>query len=439
MSKASLTTFSLSDRSAYLLICFLGICSYFTAFGHDFQSLWDDQWVAINSYTEGGLTYSNLYRIISEFYRGQYAPINQLYYSTLYHIFGYNAFAFHAGSIFFHILNAILVFLFIKRLSAVLKVSLDKASLISLVTAVLFVIHPVTVESVAWIAASKVAIYAFFYLLALVSYLNYLNNKNWKTFILVIVFFLLSFGAKEQAVTLPVCLVLIDFLYKRDFRNKQVYLEKLPFFVLAILFGYVTMLSQQAHDEGVLSYKPQYPFYQRIVFASYAVVEYLTKSLIPIKLSYIYPFPIQIGEKLPIRFWIYPAISGVILVLVYSNFRNRILIFWSSFFLLHVGVALHIIPIGRFTITADRYAYISLIAVCFAISYLIIYLWQIKPVYKYTLLSVYALILFSYSMQRVKVWKNSDTLKRDMREILKNRKENNSVNNNYFFNKNQKQ
>ncbi|MGJ1395467.1 MULTISPECIES: hypothetical protein [Sphingobacterium] len=430
MSKAALIKFIQSDRFAYLLICFLGICSYFTAFGHDFQTLWDDQWVAINSYTAEGVTYSNLYRIISEFYRGQYAPVNQLYYSTLYYIFGYNAFAFHAGSVFFHIFNAILVYLFIKRLSTVLKLSVDTTHLISLVTAVLFVVHPVAVESVAWIAASKVAIYAFFYLAGLLSYLNYLNNKSWLSFVLVIVLFLLSFGAKEQAVTLPVCLVLIDYLYQRDFRNKQVYFEKIPFFVLAIILGYVTMLSQQAYDEGVLSHKAQYPFYQRIVFANYAVIEYLTKCLIPIKLSYIYPFPIQIGEKLPIRFWIYPAINGVLLLLVYVNFRNRILIFWSSFFLLHLAVALHIIPIGRFTITADRYVYISLIAVCFGLTYLIICLWKFKSRYKYLLLSVYGFILFVYSIQRVRVWKNSDTLKRDMREILKNREESNSVNNN---------
>lgn len=430
MSTAISKPFYLSDRFAYFIICLVGICTYFAAFGHDFQSFWDDQWVAVNGYTEEGLTYSNLEKILLEFYHGQYAPINQLYYSTLYHFFGYNAFVFHAGSVFFHILNAILVYLLIKRLSGALTLSKETAGLISLVAAILFVIHPITVESVAWIAASKVVIYAFFYLLALLCYLNYIKNKNWLNYLLVGVFFILSFGAKEQAVTLPVCFFLIDYFYKRDFRSRQVYVEKLTFFALALLFGYITMLSQEAHNQGVLSYKPQYPLYQRVVFASYAIVEYLTKCLVPIKLSYIYPFPIQIGEALPVRFWIYPPICGVILLVAYSNFRNRMLIFWSSFFLLHLAVALHIIPIGRFTITADRYAYISLIAICFFVSYLIIHVWKFKTAYKYVLLSLYMVMLFSYSVYRVRVWENTDTLKREVREILKNRNENNSNINN---------
>src|SRR5690606_25808387 len=153
MSTSVVKSFALSDRFAYLLICFAGICAYFAAFGHDFQSFWDDQWVAVNGYTEGGLAYSNVERILLEFYRGQYAPINQLYYSTLYHFFGYNAFVFHTGSVFFHLLNGILVYLFIKRLSDVLTLPQGTVPLIPLATAVLFVVHPVTVESVAWIAA----------------------------------------------------------------------------------------------------------------------------------------------------------------------------------------------------------------------------------------------------------------------------------------------
>jgi len=161
------------------------------------------------------------------------------------------------------------------------------------------------------------------------------------------------------------------------------------------------------------------------VFASYAVTEYLTKCLVPVKLSYVYPFPIQIGEALPVRFWIYPPICAVLLTLVYDNFRNRVLVFWSSFFLLHIAVALHVIPIGRFTITADRYAYVSLIAICFAVPYLTTCLWKIKSAYRYVLLFLYAAALLSYSAHRVKVWENTDTLKREVREILKNRNEHN--------------
>ena len=102
----------------YLIISFLsvvGLIVYFPTFNNGFQLFWDDQVIVINFYTIEGLTWDNLSRVISEYYAGQYAPVNEVYYILLHHIFGYDAFWFHAASLLIHLANAVLLYFFIFR------------------------------------------------------------------------------------------------------------------------------------------------------------------------------------------------------------------------------------------------------------------------------------------------------------------------------------
>jgi hypothetical protein len=195
---------------------------YYPTFNNQFQNFWDDQWVAINHYTKDGLTRKNLWAILSEFYHGQYAPVNQLYYTLLHALFGYNAMAFHGMCLLIHILNVLLVFSLIKKLLSLNK-GFDELSVqrIAYFTAVLFAIHPFLVEAVAWIAASKIILYALFYLIALHCYLKYTVALKLKYYLLTLLFFIISFGAKEQAVTLPVCFILIDYALNRNLKTRS--------------------------------------------------------------------------------------------------------------------------------------------------------------------------------------------------------------------------
>ncbi|WP_420477533.1 hypothetical protein, partial [Noviherbaspirillum sp. ST9] len=101
---------------AIIVLVLIELLVYLPVFKLDFQTRWDDQWVAKNLYTEHGLHMDTFRAILTEFYKGQYAPLNQLYYTSLYNFFGYDPLAFHAAGFVLHALNSLLVFLFIDKL-----------------------------------------------------------------------------------------------------------------------------------------------------------------------------------------------------------------------------------------------------------------------------------------------------------------------------------
>lgn len=114
-----------------------------------------------------------------------------------------------------------------------------------------------------------------------------------------------------------------------------------------------------------------------LVYACYSFVEYLFKCIFPFKLSYLYPFPSVVGDALPSWLLVYPGLLTIALI-AFGKYiwKNSVLLFSLIFFLIHLAVALHLIPLSRFAVVADRYAYISSIGVCFALSYGVVYLFK---------------------------------------------------------------
>lgn len=399
----------------------IALAVYWPVLSGQFQVQWDDQLIVINGYTGGGLKPANLWAILTEFYVGQYAPVTQLSYSAIYAAVGYNPFWFHLLGVTLHVANVLLIYSFIKKLLTQAKATDEKAiNRIAFITALLMAVHPFLVEAVGWISASKVLVYSFFYLLAVNVYLKYLQNKSLKYYLLVVVLFALSFGGKEQAVTLPVCLLLIDYAVNRNLKDKKVWLEKLPLFLLALVFGYITLLSQKADNNGLLTDIPKYPFYQNIIFACYSLTEYAVKCLIPVKLSHLYLFPNGIGDPVPMRFWIYPVVVFIVAIAFLDFWRKKWVFFATGFFIIHLAVALHIIPISRFAIIADRYIYIASIGFFFLLAWFFNYL-LINSKTKNLALTLglfYLLGLGLYAHSYSKVWYDSTTLKKDLMKGL---------------------
>ena len=162
----------------------------------------DDQWMVFSHYTERGWTVDNLWHIFTDFYGGQYAPLAFLSYLVLYAGFGYDPFYFHMFSLLLHIGCVCLVW---KLISSLLRVhggvSEKQILYVNFITTLLFAVHPINVEAVAWISALKVLLYAFFYLLGLLCYLRYIRTSKIFYYVLTIGCFLCSFWGKEQAVT----------------------------------------------------------------------------------------------------------------------------------------------------------------------------------------------------------------------------------------------
>ena len=198
---------------------------YYPILGNQLLELWDDQWVVMNFYTDAGVSWQNLWSILTTYYHGQYAPFNEYLYLFLHEAFGYNAFYFHLASLLLHIANAFLVYLVFKKILVlvVCKNELVNRSL-PCMTAIVFLITTVNVESVAWMSASKILVYAFFYLLATVSFLRYIeSNGEKKHLVWTYLFFISSFLGKEQAVTFPVFALLLYWFLGYDLKSKEVW------------------------------------------------------------------------------------------------------------------------------------------------------------------------------------------------------------------------
>lgn len=410
--------------SLLVIVCF---SAYYPIIFNDFLYHWDDQWVAMNNYTEGGINFNNLWAIISQFYHGQYAPFNEYYYVVLYSLFGYHPLAFHLGSLLLHILNVMLVYVCIYRLFELSRIIVtENIQFVAFLTALLFAVHPFNVESVAWISASKVLVYSFFYLFATLAFLFYLERKKLKYYFLTLFFFICSFLGKEQAVSFPFWLLLIFWLCGYRLNDRKIWLSVAPFFFLSLFFGLITILSQTGGK--VLFDHEGYTMEQRIVYACYSFTEYFIKTAFPLKLSYLYPFPSVIGEPIPQWLLLYPVLLAIILFVFWKPIlTHKLWLFALFYFFIHIAITLHIISLSRFTVVADRYAYMATIVFGLVISYYFAhYFRKWKSCRKWGLLvvfSAYLLYFGVYTNIRCRVWENTDTLKKEIRELLKKRED----------------
>jgi hypothetical protein len=212
------------------LLTVIPLAVYFPVLGHDFQYYWDDQWQIINQYTEGGLSFQNIWTIFTTPYGGQYSPVTGLMHLLLYTVFGYNPFWFHAASLLLHIANTLLIFVCIERLLETGKqFEIEYKPGVAFVAALIFACHPLNVETVAWLSASKILVYTFFYLLATLAFLSYLNRGKVFFYFLTLFLFACSFGGKEQAVCFPLWLMLLYWLNGHSFKSRKVWLALMPF------------------------------------------------------------------------------------------------------------------------------------------------------------------------------------------------------------------
>ena len=410
----------------YVTLVIACILVFFPIIWHDFQTHWDDQWMVVNRYTEDGITMDNIRYVFKNFYNGQYGPINQLVYTSIYTFFGYNPAIFHLYSLLLHIINCCLLFMFLNYIVAGFKPQ-TKPSAIAFAATLLFAVHPLQVESVAWISASKIPLYTFFTLLALLSYIRFVSAQKTGFYLSSFLFFLCAFGSKEQSIVLPATLLLLDWVLRRNCIHAgsinwaPLILEKIPFILFALFAALFTQVNQSMEYSQVAGF----PFGQRLVFTCYSLVIYAKRFLLPANLMYLYPFPISSGDDLPALYLIYPIVIATTLILlcIYIKKIPRPVIFGLLFYIINMALMLHIVPMNRFMITADRYVYFASAGLFFIASwYAVPWLQNIAPIRKkwmITIVAFYLLYLGSYAHIRSHAWKNSETLKRNFFEKIR--------------------
>jgi len=391
---------SLLWLGAVLLLTFV---AYWPSLSNGFIN-WDDNWYV----TENSLmTNPTLHGILTTNVGGNYHPLTMASLVLNYKISGMDAGSYHWLNLLLHLANTALVFLFVRMLSG-------GRLWTSVVTALFFGIHPMHVESVAWVTERKDVLFAFFYLLALITYVRYLDTKRWSWLLGTWIAFVLSCASKPAAVVLPLTLLAIDWFRRRPWRS-GVWVEKIPFFAVSILAGLLTVKAQQT--VGATAASALWSLPQRVLFACYGTVMYVVKLFVPFHLSAVYPLPSTAATRLRPEFYLAAGVLAVVLpALLYLCRRVRPVVFGIAFFFINIVLVLQVLTVGA-ALMAERYTYLPYIGILFALAW-----WLDEPAgntripVKPIVAGIFLLLLpisLVQTWNRCRVWKDPETFWND--------------------------
>ena len=364
---------------------------------------WDDDFYVINNALLRGPDWAGIF---SKPVVSNYHPITIATLAINYSISGTDAWSYLFLNLLLHLVNGVLVFIFIYRISG-------QKTMVAFLTSLLFCIHPMHVESVAWVSERKDLVYTLFFILSLMQYWRYISSGKKAGLWLSFLFFSLSLLSKPAAIILPLVLFLLDYWNKRTF-NKKLLVEKIPFFIVAILFTVITIKLQSVTAMTSLDV---YPLWVRLFFACYVVMIYFFRFFVPYPLSSFHPFPAP--DNLGLAVYLSPLFIIVLaFVLVYFR-KNRLVIFGMGFFLINILLVLQLISIG-YTIVSERYTYVPYIGLAFLLMMLVEKYFRTKNKLAWPV-AILVLALFGMlSFERTKVWNNSDSLWSDVIEHYPN-------------------
>ena len=323
--------------------------------------------------------------MFTTFHASNWHPLTWLSHAIDYAIWGLNPVGHHLTSIIFHGLNTFLVVNLTIRLVNYAKTKTDvnienirhfynSPIIAGVITGLLFGLHPIHVESVAWVAERKDVLYAFFFLLSLLSYLKYIPSQKQEStghsspitrhqwYSLCLLFFILSLMSKPMAVTLPFILIILDIypLGRLDLKSAftsqyKVSIEKIPFLSLSLVSSVITILAQKSGE--AMASSEIHPLIERFLVGIRALCFYLIKMFRPIDLAPLYPYPAKVS------FFTIEYTGSVILVLsitvfcIYSWKKQKIWPAAWAYYLVTLLPVLGIVMVGE-QAAADRYTYL---------------------------------------------------------------------------------
>jgi tetratricopeptide (TPR) repeat protein len=427
--------------AAAFMAALFTILIYIPALQNDFVN-WDDPQYIYENHHIQYIDLKFFKWMFTTFHASNWHPLTWLSHAIDYAIWGLNPMGHHLTSVILHGLNTFLVFLLIMKLMESAKAKelppftpeqekqfRTKTIIVSTVTALLFGIHPIHVESVAWISERKDVLYAFFFLLSLLSYLEYSSPSAEKKkpvhYFLCLFFFILSLMSKPMAVTLPVVLIILDFYplerlqLQTSFTSQRwVIIEKAPFIMLSLVSMVLTILAHKTH--GALVPGDIYPFMSRFLLALKALVFYLYKMFLPINLAPLYPYPKKISFFAFDYIGSFIVVTGITFICISLYMKKQNI--WAGswvFYIISSLPVLGIIQIGKHS-AADRYTYIPSLGPFILFGIIIAFIWKRLDKKTYSakrnkilmlsLLTVIFVFLSFLTIKQINIWRNSITL-----------------------------
>jgi Tetratricopeptide repeat. len=355
--------------AALLTIAILG--TYWPVQKYDFVNFDDNEYVFDNPHVKTGLTFENVVWAFTKSHSANWHPLTWISHMVDCEFFGLNAGGHHLINLYIHLVNTLLLFFLLKKMTA--------ATWRSAFVAALFALHPLHVESVAWISERKDVLSTFFLFLTIGAYCDYVQRPRPASYLRTVLWFVAGLMSKPMLVTLPFLLLVLDFwplnrfpcspgLPAKHWTNvvktwwdafRLLFIEKFPLIALSIASCKVTMIVQKTAVTPIA-------LFVRMANAAISYVQYMVSMIVPWHLSVSYPYPQNISIRLCIA-----AVTILALISVAAFWRIRRFPWLCTGWLWYLGTlvpAIGIIQVGS-QVRADRYTYIPLIGLFIIISW----------------------------------------------------------------------
>ena len=400
----------------YLLLALVTIAVFWQVGSCDFISYDDPVYVRDNEHVNTGLSWENVTWAFTKSHASNWHPLTWLSHMLDCQLFGMDPGGHHLTNLFLHVANTLLLFAVLKRMTGAIWRSVFVAAA--------FALHPLHIESVAWVAERKDVLSTLFWILTMGAYLGYVNRPNKSRYVLVLVVFGLGLMAKPMLVTLPLVLLLLDYWPLGRFQKalhhnnagqdrkkirRHLLLEKIPFFVLSACSCAITFLAQQ--KGGAVMTTNIIPIDLRIANALISYAKYIGKMIWPSRLTVFYPHP---SDKLSL----WAAVLAAILLFIISVWvinlakkRGYLTVGWFWYIITLLPV-IGIVQVGLQAM-ADRYTYVPLTGL------FIIVAWGLADIstkwpYRKAVLTILSVTVLSAmaiaSRLQVRHWRNSVTI-----------------------------
>ncbi len=403
--------------SIYFALAVSTLLVFWQVRNFDFVNYDDSIYVSGNPHVLKGLTADGVIWAFTTGHAAFWHPLTWLSYMLDWQMFGLNAGGHHLVNLIFHLANTLLLFFVLKKMTNAIWQS-------AFVTA-LFALHPLHVESVAWIAERKDVLSTFFWMLTMWAYLQYTRKQGIFRYLMTLLIFALGLMAKPMLVTLPFVFLLLDYWPLNRIKHfdwqviYRLVLEKIPFIVLSIASSVIAFLTQQSSSS--ISSFDALPLKFRIGNALISYMKYIEKLFYPNRLAAFYPHPVENVSVL------YAVISAVVLltvtILVIRFAKNHRYLVTGWFWYLGTLIpVIGIVQVGSFAM-ADRYTYITLTGLFIIIAWGLPDLLEKWPHRKIVLGLSMVIVLTTLAIcahQQVSCWNNSVTLFSHAIEVTQN-------------------
>ena len=408
-----------------IAICILLVVSTFAVYSqvqdHEFLNYDDDVYVTENPHIKNGLTRESVIWAFTTSHHANWFPMTWLSHILDYQFYGLNPKGHHLTNLLFHIASALILFIVLLRMTGALWQSCFVAAL--------FALHPLNVESVAWVAERKNVLSTFFWLLTMWAYIHYVEKPGIKRYGLVALFFALGLMSKPMLVTLPFVLLMMDYWpLKRlefgqekgndeitgEYKGKRLNIwrlirEKIPLFLLAAGSSIATFIVQKSG--GALQGMEVNSLSARLTNAMVSYLEYLKKTVWPEGLAVFYPHP---GNALAVWKGILcgMVLVGITAVAIKFIRKTPYLAFGWFWYLGTLVPVIQIVQTGPHAM-ADRYVYVPLIGIFIIIAWGLPELmakWRHRDKVLIILAGIFIPTLMVMTWIQVSHWKSSITL-----------------------------